>query len=685
MGLNIFDELVSEWAYRSRTGAPSVKNQEDLFLLEDILLEMGIEPNMVIENIRLLNEEPEDEEPKDSDDENWKKGYTHKNWGFYVKDSDVGKDDAQIYKADSDKGKMLPVSQDEYEKVKKERGDGKDSQAKDAKGQGETTDDTQAPPAGKLTAADFDNTDRALKNNDDNEIGNDRSTNISNLSDSEKQKLRKDDHERTDEALMMTQTKAEEQAAMKGEKGVGLGTPESRAGEAMVHKALRLMKEGKSDSEIKDYFEKVVNSPDHILNSPSGKKWVPSAMASAKKVADVFGMENISEIAWDTPEGNKLMDTEGHGTSADMFVKLNDGTRVGVSLKKDGQVFIRNGGYQKTLDGMVSDMKDSVDEETLQRFAEMTDIAHYNSELKQSAAQGAGFISQDPSLLGEIEKLKNNPSYAKKVMGGDAKYLDSWGEAPFTDFLNEIQSGTAKVKDLKAYAKIVGSPSVKEINPELYSNMRAADANATARILNGMKESPKLDRAMRKEALKGIHVQDVLGISENPKLDKFVTVYGIGDDGSELSEETLLTMFGERSRKLLQEYRNAGSVEEKEKYKKLLNEELENRINIDYEDGAKDGVVKIMHEGPPTQEFPLFKLATRSRGIGSALTMEMAQTSYLANALEYGLDVDKWPKRQRKSFYIGEINKIKAQIGTSPSAEVTAELNNELEKLREKI
>ena len=80
------------------------------------------------------------------------------------------------------------------------------------------------------------------------------------------------DHKITDSQLMMTKTKAKEQAAQKGSKDVGAGTPESRAGEAMVHKGLRMLQEGKSIEEIKQYFDELVNSDDHILNSKEGKK-----------------------------------------------------------------------------------------------------------------------------------------------------------------------------------------------------------------------------------------------------------------------------------------------------------------------------------------------------------------------------------------------------------------------------
>ena len=48
------------------------------------------------------------------------------------------------------------------------------------------------------------------------------------------------------------ESKAQAKRTAAGEKqNVGAGTPESRAGEAMVHKGLRLVQEGKSLEEIR--------------------------------------------------------------------------------------------------------------------------------------------------------------------------------------------------------------------------------------------------------------------------------------------------------------------------------------------------------------------------------------------------------------------------------------------------
>ena len=105
-------------------------------------------------------------------------------------------------------------------------------------------------------------------------------------------------------------------------------------------------------------------------------------------------------------------------------------------------------------------------------------------------------------------------------------------------------------------------------------------------------------------------------------------------------------MFGGEVEQLLAEYKQNPSEELKQKIK----DEVKSQIQIDYKDGAKDGTIKIKHEGPPPQEYPLFTIKSRARGIGALPTLEMAQTSFMANALKFGLDVEKWPPRQKKAF-----------------------------------
>ena len=127
-------------------------------------------------------------------------------------------------------------------------------------------------------------------------------------------------------------------------------------------------------------------------------------------------------------------------------------------------------------------------------------------------------------------------------------------------------------------------------------------------------------------------------------LDKFMTVYGIEPDGSQLSERTLLNLFGSDVENTLKDYRNVKSAENK----KVLQKSLRDRLTIDYKDGAKDGTIKIkLDDG---SELPLFTIKSRSRGIGASPTFEMAQTNFMSNALKFGTNMDEWPEPQRSNF-----------------------------------
>ena len=192
------------------------------------------------------------------------------------------------------------------------------------------------------------------------------------------------DHQSADDSLNMTKTRAKEQAKEKGKKDVGLGTPESRAGEAMVHKGLRLLKEGKSLEEIEKEFTKLVNSDDHILNSTTGKKWVGATMATLKKIDERIGIKNIETISWDTDQGRKSIGVDPNlETSSDMFVKTKDERVVGISLKKDGVVFLNNGGWAVQSKKLVESLRGTMPDEDLQKLEKAMSLKEYNDDLLQ--------------------------------------------------------------------------------------------------------------------------------------------------------------------------------------------------------------------------------------------------------------------------------------------------------------
>ena len=458
---------------------------------------------------------------------------------------------------------------------------------------------------------------------------------------------RKKDHQDTDAALNYSKTqekKDKESGTSDFDKGAG--THVSRAGEAATHKALRMLKDGKSYGQISEMLMSIANDKDTFLD----KSWVKASLAATKQIEKTFGLDSIDEIVWDTKSGHKTIGVENHGTSADMFVKLKDGTRVGISLKKDGKVFIKNGGHKEVFKQMTDDLKKSgVPEKDIKRLEELASKESYDKDLLKTMEQAASTMSDSNLVKSVVNKIKSDDGYASNL--GLLSRRDLIGDDFFQKIQEKIKSGKKlSGNEQKIMARIAASPEVKEKTPELYDEMRNADIRLTQRFLQGIRESKEIESSIKGEVLKGIHVEQILGVDDDINMDKFITVYGIGDEGSQLSEKTLLKMFGGKAEKLLKETVNEHKKNPTPESKKALVGELKSKVMIDYTDGAKDGIIKIKHEGPPKQEYSLFTIKSRARGIGAAPTLEMAQTTYMANVLAFGLDIEKWPSRQKNAF-----------------------------------
>ena len=236
---------------------------------------------------------------------------------------------------------------------------------------------------------------------------------------------------------------------------------------------------------------------------------------------------------------------EGHETSADMFVKLTDGDRIGISLKKDGKVFILNGGYDtrfgQLLDGLnLSDEKRDQMEEELgyQSFKDDREIAF---------SEGINhLIGVLPTVREELKRYQNNPQLAEKHFGPNyTKYLDvlNQNDDVYLQLVQKAKQQSLSGDEMKALSKLTKSnKTIREILPDVYGEMRGSEIRLTQNILKKANEDPEFREGLKEIALEGIHVEEILGIHDNPKLDKFMTIYG-EKNGAELSPETLVKLF----------------------------------------------------------------------------------------------------------------------------------------------
>ena len=448
------------------------------------------------------------------------------------------------------------------------------------------------------------------------------------------------DHQSADDSLNMTKTRAKEQAKEKGKKDVGLGTPESRAGEAMVHKGLRLLKEGKSLEEIEKEFTKLDNSDDHILNSTTGKKWVGATMATLKKIDERIGIKNIETISWDTDQGRKSIGVDPNlETSSDMFVKTKDERVVGISLKKDGVVFLNNGGWAVQSKKLVESLRGTMPDEDLQKLEKAMSLKEYNDDLLQRIQSAAEKISVSEIKDG-LEKLRNADPTPSVFKGKNKDiYFDILSKPE--ELIEKIKSGKLKGNDVKAFTKLL-----QVYHKEEYKEIRKIDDNLTKRAFDAINESEDAKKGMKKHIIKSLHIAETLGLNEETKkggVDGFITTYGIEPDGAVLNEETLSTLLGSKFQQVLAEKIN--EVRNVDASTEDLNKIIEESIEIDYE----SGMILFRHEN--NKKYPLFYMTGRSRGIGSSPVMELAQTPLMAHSLKQGtFDTDDWDEKSLKRF-----------------------------------
>jgi len=494
--------------------------------------------------------------------------------------------------------------------------------------------------------------------------------------------LRDTDHESTDNALTYTKSQAKEDKKKKGKKGVGAGTAESRAGEAATHKALRMLKEGKSYEEIEEYLMSIAKNKDTFLT----EEWVRGALNCAKYLEKKYGLDNIDEIVWDTPSGRKLIDVEGHGTSADMFIKTKDGRKIGISLKKSGKVFILNGGFNTQFEDLKQRLRDSgLSEEKIKKLEEITGINTYNKDRQEQFNEGINQLLQNRKLYDtEVEYFLNNPDIAsnKSNFGPSAeKYLKILKDSPGLDALAQKSvEGTLTGDEMKALSKLAkASKKIREQFPEIYDEMRNAEIRLTQRILQAASEDKEIEEGLKEVVIKGIHIESILGLDENEKIDEFITLYGSGG-GTELNKDKIVKMFGSEIGELTEKFKQAKTKEEKQKIKKEILSKIKEKIYIDKKDGARDGIVKIKHEDG--KEYPLFTIKTRTKPIGTAPSLEMQQTNFMSNALDYGFDTNEWPDTQFNNFIKKQIKELQDDWDGEPPTNVVEQIKELESQLR---
>ena len=501
--------------------------------------------------------------------------------------------------------------------------------------------------------------------------------------------------------------------------GVGAGTAESRAGEVATHKALRMLAgqppPAATKEEVRSYLM------EKTKNSALSESWVDAGIAAAQTVIDDVGLDNIDEIAWDTPAGRQLVGVEGHGTSSDMFITTKDGQRIGISLKKDGNVFLANKGYYQEYDRIVSGLKAvGASDQVIEKFNEKVGPQVYKKDLADRAKKAAGTLQKkseeiyntlnvsEDSSDEDKEKLQklldqnkgkagwnSTKQYLNKIAGRGKK---EDGPPPtkeqIVEYLKKQQTG---IKGTGDNSKIIGKLAKLVDRDGAYKDMKQADIDATKNLLDTMKDSHIKD-AMKGNILAGMHLESILGIDENPNLDKFMVSYGIQPNGAQMNEATLMDLIPELGgKKGLMEMSEQYSEDKTDEEKKAIHDKImqasKDHMEVDFKEGASSGTINIVHkENGKTSKFPLFETRMRSRPIGAAPVLEIHQTNFMAVALsrdddgnQLGTNVDRWPPSNARKYYEGEIKRLEDELKDDPTPEQKDALEQDKKEKEDKL
>lgn len=646
----LIDELLNELSYR--VGIVDLKNKTHQSVISEILTEWGEyeAKSIILDFLNEAGKTPEKNKPK-SETEGEDANYTHIGKGIYVKKGDEEKEGVQKFKKD-DTGSLKPISDDEYNKEKAEQGkEGEDAaqntpQNKTDNPTTQSGEEAQPQTGTSLQDPTYQDIVKREKEVEKEMNGGD----VKKLSKQEKEferlkslpqdELRKIDHDTTDTQLNMTKTEAELQAKQTGSKDVGAGTAESRAGEAMVHRGLRLLQSGRPIKEIEDEFTKLVNQSDHILNSKSGKAWVGASLSTLKKIDETIGIDNIKEVAWDTSAGRIGLGIDPQlDTSSDMFVQTKDGRNIGLSLKKDGKVFLNNGGWAKQSELLLNSLQDEMPEDDHKRLSEAMSIETYKKDLETRFIETTNIITSDV-IDNSFKKLLDNPDDQKEFQGSNRdKYFEILGNSEL--LVKKIKLGTANGNEQKAYSKLL-----QVYHTDQYNHLRESDNGLTQRAFEVINQSEEAKKGMNRHIIKSMHISETLGLNDRIKkggVDKFQTMYGIDPNGAVLNEETLVTLFGSKFKEKLDE--TISEIRNGQSSYKDLEDFIVKSIEIDYESG------QILFKHESNKKYPLFKMAGRTRGIGSSPVMEMVQTPFMAHALKMGtFNTDEWDSKSLQKF-----------------------------------
>lgn len=433
---------------------------------------------------------------------------------------------------------------------------------------------------------------------------------------------------------------------MRDSKNVGAGTDASRAGEAATVYGMNvIIDEYKQNPEnfslskamggLRFELDYAVNREGSLLD----EGWRDVALSTVESIINDYGIENLSYVVWDTVEGAEVTGAKGHGTSADMFVKLNSGEVVGVSLKKNFNVFILNAGLSTVLEGIVEQMPDSEADKISSQLSMQQYFAR-RARSFENLANVEGFRAEatrmrDACISGETCPWKTGSTMDKRLKAGA---LESAFEK-----IDSGRSSELSIDEMKVLARI-GERSNKQGTTDAIDNIRNLANQTLQDVFSVSVQNEMFGDLMKEKVVDGLHLSDTLNVGLTG-IDRFVSYFG----DQRFDNNDLLNYFvtSDEDKTLLKEAIDSGE-------KHVINKWFIDRIGLTYDEDSGKANINFRRTdnkiGDEPEYLSIGFAGIRERGIGTPPSFEMGISNEFKYILKYGPKISEWPTRARNIF-----------------------------------
>lgn len=451
----------------------------------------------------------------------------------------------------------------------------------------------------------------------------------------------------------------------------GLGTPSSIAAEAAtVYAANVLLEKYKGSNKPVNAFLMENNAlllkTIRQITLEKGSKvtadWENNIFNQVVGMFSVIGNKygKIESIAWDHAQGRReigIGDAKPVGDPSDVYVKVRGYGIIGVSLKKNGSVFVANNGWTMTAKKIEANTENEDTKLELQRLSKAHSLKSRTEEDKLVET----FNTSKSTRFKMSELTRDN------IAGADSKTYDKFfdEDGNFSDEFKEIVfSGKVSMGDKVGRGTLSRSnpsfslfvKSMEAVNPELTKGLRSADYHATRELLNSVATDEGVHDAVRSYMVDALKFSPML--KEKPFGDaagirKVIAIYGEGtiDDVGNykpmyIDDEALTQTFGPEVR-----------------------ENPEKAFYIDGNGDKNMGFVRlrVRNQTPPPQyHYPtVASLTLRSRTKGKGATLDVKQHEAFTHSLASRTpDPMKWKPTLRRNYAQTTLNFLEGQLAS---------------------